>query len=275
MPMISVDPEKCAGDGACIAVCPAGIIEFGKEGAKVPALVPGMESGCIRCGHCVAVCPEGALTHEAMGPMDCPPVREEFHVGPEVMEHVIRSRRSVRAYRKQAVPKERLEAAIDMARYAPSGVNLQPVNWLVVMDREKVKVLAGLVADWMKHLAAEKSPLAELLGFERILAAWNAGKDRILRGAPHLVAVHARSEDRTAPAACTIALSYFDLAAGSLGLGTCWAGYFTTAAGLSKPLARELALADGHVVLGAMMVGYSRFSYKRLPLRNPARITWR
>ena len=275
MTMIAVDSAKCTRDGACIAVCPSRIIAFSEEGTGVPKLIGGMEKGCIRCGHCVAVCPEGALCHEAMDPLDCPPVREEFRVGPEVMAHLLMSRRSIRAYKQETVPRETLEAAIDMARYAPSGVNLQPVHWLVIEEPGQVREFAGAVADWMAQMCADKSPLAEALRFDSIISEWNTGVDRILRGAPHLVVAHARTEDRTAPAACTIALAYLELAADSLGFGTCWAGYFTTAAGLWEPLVRMLALPDGHSVFGAMMAGYSKFRYRRLPLRNPARIAWR
>lgn len=275
MSLIQVDPEKCLRDGACIAVCPARIIAFSEAEGGLPALVEGGEKLCIRCGHCVAVCPEGALAHESMDPMDCPPVRREYHVGPEVMEHVLKSRRSIRVYKNDPVPKETLEAAIDMARYAPSGVNLQPVSWLVVADGRKVQRMAGLVADWMARQIEEKSPLAEMLRFDRAVAAWRSGEDRILRGAPHLVVVHAHAGDRTAPPACILALAYFELAAASLKLGACWAGYFTTAAGLSEPIGRELALPNGHAVFGAMMVGFAQYAYWRLPLRKPARISWR
>ncbi len=274
MTLIQVDPDKCLRDGICAAVCPAQIISFSKEDGDLPALVDNAETICIRCGHCVAVCPEGALTHQAMNPIDCPPVREEFHVGHEIMEHLLRSRRSVRVYRRKPVPKQVLETLIDMAGYAPSGSNMQPVRWLVILEPEKVQELAGMVVDWMKHSIGEKSPLADLLRFDRIVESWQEGKDRILRGAPHLIVAHAPGQERTAPAACTIALAYLELAAGSLALGTCWAGYFTTAAASWPPLAETLALPDKHSVFGAMMVGYPRFAYRRLPLRNPARITW-
>jgi hypothetical protein len=43
---------------------------------------------------------------------------------------------------------------------------------------------------------------------DRVVAAWEAGKDRIFWGAPHVVVAHAPKDERTAPAACTIALTY-------------------------------------------------------------------
>ena len=75
--------------------------------------------------------------------------------------------------------------------------------------------------------------------------------------------------------ACTIALTYLELAATSMGLGTCWAGYFNVTATSFPPMQEALALPPGHQAFGSMMVGYPKFSYHRLPLRNPPAISWR
>ena len=79
----------------------------------------------------------------------------------------------------------------------------------------------------------------------------------------------------TAPAACTLAVSYVDLMAQSMGLGTCWAGFFNAAANLWPPMNEALGLPEGHASFGAMMIGYPAFTYARIPLRKEARITWR
>jgi nitroreductase len=108
-----------------------------------------------------------------------------------------------------------------------------------------------------------------------VIAQWEAGNDRILRGAPHVIVAHALKADRTAPAACTIALTFLDLAASSLGLGACWAGYFGVAASVFPPMQKALALPEGHLAMGAMMLGWPKMTYHRLPLRNPAKVSWR
>jgi nitroreductase len=58
-------------------------------------------------------------------------------------------------------------------------------------------------------------------------------------------------------------------------LGTCWAGFLSRAAATFPPLQEALALPQGHQALGAMMVGYPKFSYKRLPTRKTPEIIWR
>jgi nitroreductase len=109
----------------------------------------------------------------------------------------------------------------------------------------------------------------------RFIAGWDSGVDMICRGAPHLVIACGPENLPISATDCAIALTYLELAAPSFGLGACWAGFFTAAARQWSPLQQALALPEGHVVCGAMMIGYPRFRYYRLPLRNEAQIMWR
>jgi nitroreductase len=69
-------------------------------------------------------------------------------------------------------------------------------------------------------------------------------------------------------------MEYFDLAAYSMGVGTCWAGWFRLAANSWDPLKRELKIPTGEKVFTVMMVGYPVHDSVRVPLRNNAKITW-
>jgi len=274
MSLLTVDQEKCKRDGICAEVCPAGIIEL-KDKDAFPSLVVGGDEICIRCGHCVAVCPHGAMSHAIMKPEDCQSVNEEWLFGPKEVEHFLRYRRSIRNYKDKQIEREILTKLIDVAKFAPSGHNLQPVRWLVIHEKEEVQRLAAFVIDWMRYLIKEQSPLVAALHLDRVVSSWEQGKDPICRKAPHIIVAHAHKEDRTAPSACTIALTYLELAASSFDLGACWAGYFNAAATLWPPMQKELGLPEGNVSFGAMMVGYPKFKYQRLPLRNDAEIMWR
>jgi nitroreductase/NAD-dependent dihydropyrimidine dehydrogenase PreA subunit len=274
MGLLTVDQEKCKHDGICIAVCPMGIIEFGEDGAY-PTMTDGGDELCISCGHCVAVCPQAAMAHNDMQPDDCPPLRKEWMLAADQVEHFMRVRRSIRQYKKKAVDRKLLDRLIHVARFAPSGHNAQPVHWLVIHDSDEVYRLAGTVIDWMRSLISENSPLAATLHMDRVVSAWEAGADRVCRGAPHVILAHGHQESRTAPMGCTIALAHLELAAPAFGLGACWGGYFNTAANSWPPMVEALKLPEGHVCFGAMMVGFPKYDFHRFPLRNKANIIWR
>ena len=52
---------------------------------------------------------------------------------------IIKKRRSVRVYKAGKVSDKQLEAILEAARWAPSGANTQPWEFVVTRDREKMK----------------------------------------------------------------------------------------------------------------------------------------
>ena len=273
MSLFTVNPDTCNRDGLCAAVCPLGIIDW-QQGA-LPAPGDDAETICIRCGHCVAVCPTASLDHRDMPASACTPVRPELALTAEQCEQFIRARRSIRVYRKKPVEQERLARLIDMARYAPSGINSQGVRWLVITNGEELHRLATIVIDWMRWLQTDMPAVSASFHVDRAISRWQTGQDVILRGAPALIVAYAERDNRMAPTTCTIALTTLELAATSLGLGGCWAGYFHAAATTFPPMVAALGLPEGFQTCGAMMVGYPKFAYHRLPTRNTPMIDWR
>ena len=187
----------------------------------------------------------------------------------------MKSRRSIRSFKKKKVDHAILAKLIDVAAYAPSGHNIQPVHWLVIEDKNEVHRIAGLVVDWMRYVIKNLPELAAFLHMEDICSAWDQGSDRICRDAPHIIIAHAPEEMSVSQGSCTIALSYLELTAYSMGIGACWAGFVGIAAGVFPPLMRELALPEGHKAFGAMMIGHPKYRYYKIPPRTAPRIIWK
>lgn len=273
MDIFDVNKETCNRDGICASLCPSGLIVMGEGGYPEP--VAEAEEVCIRCGHCVAVCPTGSFSHRDMPVGRCDPVQDALQLTAGQCEHFLRSRRSIRVYKKKDVSRDKIEKLVEIARHAPSAHNSQCVEWLVLGNKHELGKLSGIVADWMGWMIENMPEFAASMHLARTKGRWEAGTDVILRNAPVVIVAHADKENRTAPAACTIALTYLELAATSLGLGCCWAGYFNAAATNFPPMMKALCLPDGHQSFGAMMVGYPKFEYHRLPVRKTPRISWR
>ena len=54
------------------------------------------------------------------------------------------SRRSIRYFQEKQVPLETLLQALDIARYAPSAKNLQPWEFIIITNREKLRELSKI-----------------------------------------------------------------------------------------------------------------------------------
>ena len=274
MPLFTIHQKKCKRDGICAAECPAQVI-FQADKKSFPAPIENAEEFCIHCGHCVAVCPYGAIELEDMPAADCEIITQEMLPDEAAVRHFLEARRSIRQYKDKPVPRKILEELIATARYAPTGSNKQQVHWTIFQRAEEVHELAALVVDFMKLMLPDTTDEAVIRRFRRIVGAWDSGRDRIMRGAPHLVLVHSPTDMSFPAADCAIAITYLELYAFARGLGTCWAGYFTAAANAYEPLIKKLGLPSGHQCYGAVMLGYPQYGYHRIPRRNDPQITWR
>ncbi|MFH1059905.1 MAG: nitroreductase family protein [Pseudomonadota bacterium] len=274
MSLFTIDPAKCKRDGICAAACPSALI-IAPAGDHLPQPIPEAAELCINCGHCAAACPHGALELAAMPLAAMPALKRELKVSAEQADQFLAGRRSIRNFKPEALDRDTLQHLLEVTAYAPSGHNIQPVAWLVLQGRERLDALAKLVIRWMQGLVAAGHPLAGQMHMARVIERWQAGKDVILRQAPAVAVAHAPKDERTAPAACTIALTYLELSAHGQGLGACWAGFFNAAANFFPPMQEALALPAGHAAFGAMMLGRTAERYWRLPLRKAPDVIWR
>lgn len=274
MGLLIVDENKCQKDGLCAKECPMAIIRLQGEGG-FPALLPGAEPFCIQCGHCVAVCPHGALSHSRIPVEACPTIDEALSVDEARAVQFLRSRRSVRFFKDRPVEKETIQKLIEIARYAPTAGNSQLVEWIVFTDRAKIKELAGLTVDWMKAILRQDPQPAYAPYMPMIVAAWEAGYDVVLRDAPVLIVASAPKENTSGMVDVSLALSYLELAAVPMGLGTCWAGLVQGALWSSPQFRGKMGIPEGHSHHYPLMLGYAKPKYFRLPERRTPKITWK
>ncbi|MBQ5727830.1 MAG: nitroreductase family protein, partial [Mailhella sp.] len=175
-----------------------------------------------------------------------------------------RGRRSVRAFKDAPVPREVLLRALDCARYAPTGKNLENVTWLVVEGKARLRRIADAVVDFSRddeHMAG-------------VVRAHDSGHDPIFRDAPCAVFALADSKYDLSACNCDIAVSYLELALPTLGLGACWAGFAMRAAIASPEVRAAFGAPEGLTPFAGLMVGLPKLKYSRIPARRELRVTW-
>jgi nitroreductase/NAD-dependent dihydropyrimidine dehydrogenase PreA subunit len=266
MTTILVDQDLCTRCGICSVVCPMAIVESANENT-LPQVMDANAGMCIQCGHCEVSCPSQALLLNARMDEKVFLPAGAGTISPEDMGYYLRKRRSVRHFRKDPVPKEKILEILDIARYAASGGNGQPVQWIVVHDPEKVKTIAGLAIEWMKTLEKTNHPMSGYI--PRLIGAWESGYDIVCRGAPHLLAAHIPEGNPMASVDAIIALTHFDIAAPAFSIGTCWAGFLAMAATSYEPLQKELGIPAGRKNAYAMMFGYPQYNLRDPPAETP------
>lgn len=134
----------------------------------------------------------------------------------------IKSRRSVRAYKAERIPADKLEKLLEAARLAPSARNLQAWKFLVV-DDEAIK--------------------------KQLVPACN--NQPSVGSASHVIAGIGDPSLKWHQVDLAIALEHIVLEAAELGLGTCWIGAFS-----EDDVKKVLKVPLDKKVVALLTVGY-------------------
>jgi nitroreductase len=250
-----------------------GIIEKATD-SMFPTISIDNENNCLRCGHCESFCPREALVVDIVPEEKIKFSQKDSSVDAYNLSLYMKKRRSIRHFSSQPVEKDLIKKVIDIARYAASGGNQQPVKWLVINKASEIRQIASLTIDWMRSIQNTSHPMAPYTS--EIISKWDNGVDEICYNAPHLLFAHIpKTEWPVDPTDAIIAMTHFDIAAPSYGIGTCWAGFIKLALDDFKPLQEALAIPEGRVAVCPMMFGYPKYKAISIPRRNPADIIWR
>uniref|UniRef100_Q3AT16 Nitroreductase domain-containing protein n=1 Tax=Chlorobium chlorochromatii (strain CaD3) TaxID=340177 RepID=Q3AT16_CHLCH len=178
----------------------------------------------------------------------------------------ILKRRSVRAYRPDAIAQAELELMLEAARYAPTAMNQQPWHFTAIRNHELLQKLEANCKN--AFLESNVEALREIAKQEDFNVFYQAPLMVIISGDPAALA---------AQYDCTLAMENMMLAATSLGIGSCWAHavimFHSTEKG--KAIFRELGITfpANHQLYAAAVFGLPAEPYPEAPPKNADCIT--
>ncbi len=214
-------------------------------------------------------------------------------MSPEVLELLLRERRSVRIYTRDPVPKDVLDKILDAGRYAPTGSNSQNVHYVVLTSPDRIAELHKItIGFYDKIFSRVRGFLGQLLlpliagrktaeylreslpKIEYASEQMKQGKDRLFYHAPVVIIAHAESWDSSSPFNCSVALYHCSLMAHTLGLGCCFNGFLVNAVHHAPKIKKWLGIPAGHRCYAAMTLGFPDVKYLRLVHRDRPKVTW-
>ncbi|MFO7815078.1 MAG: nitroreductase family protein [Halanaerobiales bacterium] len=134
---------------------------------------------------------------------------------------LLKTRRAIREFEEKDVEKDKLEKIVETARYAPTANNVQPWQFVVVTDNDKIETLENYIDQGKKFPAS--------------IAVFSEDVKHHLEDGSNVS-------------------TYIMLAAKELGLGTCWIGSY------AKPYAPHvkelLGVPEHYKLISIITVGY-------------------
>jgi nitroreductase/NAD-dependent dihydropyrimidine dehydrogenase PreA subunit len=287
--MVQIDQELCSNCGLCEKVCPHKLLHVGEGDVTVA------DEGCMVCGHCMAVCPVGAIEVNGVTAF------LHFETFPEHTENMapgrfetdrlvqlMRSRRSCRNYREEAVDLDMLEDLVRVGTTAPSGTNSQSWRYTILPERKDVEALGGLTGDYYRELNRQASnPVYRFLarffagdalgqyyrGYYRTvreaLRQWDEEHvDRLFHGATAAILVTGETSASCPAEDALLASQNILLAAHAMGLGSCLIGFVVEAVRRSKKMKMALNLDDTTRLYSVIALGYPAIAYQRVAGRK-------
>ncbi len=249
MASFHIDKSKCVKCRACILDCPRLIITADSDG--YPMVKDEDEYYCMQCGHCIISCRYGASSLGNFNHGQAVDLGSTRFPSPDESRRLLCTRRSVRKFTGKPVNRETLIQILDVARYAPSASNRQQVRW-IVLENERLDTLKKHI---MAEVSKDPSEKAEQR-YSRQEDQQKQGKDPVFRGAPMLVAAVMPGDSEWKEDA-VIALSYLEIAAHSLGVGSMWSAFMIRELRRSNETRAFLDLNETEWVGGVLLLGYN------------------
>jgi nitroreductase len=260
---------------------------------KKNKIIPSYSDSCINCYHCISACPTESITPLEHPHKEFKQIDKEKVLSPEVIDEIILSRRSVREFTDKPVNKSILEKLISVVSHAPTGHNIQGVEFSIITDKLILDQIENRISGMINTLGStvsyfmpfnftkffmNYSPLDMLQGDIDTMHRSNKPEFKhrqiALKGAPVLIAAHTGLKSVTAKDDCIIALDQLNLAAHARGLGSTWLAIVVGAVSMDPSLKTLMNIPALNMVHGVMILGWPKYEYIRTVPRKTIKVNW-
>jgi nitroreductase/NAD-dependent dihydropyrimidine dehydrogenase PreA subunit len=308
MGVMKVDEDKCSKCELCMKNCPFRCWEKNEEG--YPVLKEKYE--CFSCYNCMVACPNDALlivdsyhvddgffkTEPYPLPPEMPLEPKDADGNPtewnEIEKNVL-ARRSVRNFKDKPVPEPLIQRILEAGRFSPSAGNCQPWKFVVITDKEMIKELDNAATGVLKNVATTYLNDASVKGLEDMVKGppLNAGsadprlilggmgtvglKENVLPslGAPAVILLLGDERAISRPQLnIGICGQTMNLVAESLGIKTCWSGFFSLGANTHPTLKTKLGIEYPWICISSLCIGYPKFNQEGIVPRERRPVKW-
>jgi len=292
---IQINKTTCKGCGTCYEVCPRHIPEIEVIGANKCAVVNSERAQlCMYCGQCAAVCPTNSIKVSGLNPDEFRPI-QLLAINDEQLLVMMKQRRSVRRYKNKPVPRKILDRIVEAVHLAPTGTGSLTTGIIIIDETERLRELSELVYQQYERLTkALTNPMSRLIVRQKIGKKnvsglqsfvmpgmrWNIKwyregiRDDIRRDCPALMLFHSPIYEPMGDENCVVAATYAEFMAQVLGVGACRNDLIPPVCNRSQQIRELIGLPNDREVYSGLILGYSKYKYKRTIPRRLAEVRY-
>lgn len=250
---VIIDKEKCIGCGLCVKDCVSFDIVLKDEKAT------SLNVGCISCGHCEAICPQGAVTLTGFED-EVEEFDHQTRLDPKELLQAIKTRRSIRVFKEDKIPREVIDMILEAGRLAPTAANRQKISYAVL--EEKINECEKIATTKARKLISAGKKIIPML------STLNFDEHFFFKKAP--VAIVIFSNDKIS---ASLAAENMAFMAEANGLGVLYSGFFTGYVNMSNKIRKIIGVEKKEKAVTTLVIGYPGVEYKRTAHREPLNVT--
>jgi len=256
--MITIDQKECIGCGTCVRVCLPGQIRLKENVATF------IGDDCLKCGHCAGVCPVNAVKVDGWNDTVVSYDDLGYRATTSQLLSLIRSKRSTREFKTDKISHEDIETILQAAKYTATAKNLRTMKFVVLEGNLQSLALRAVQALQKNGTAPIGSMVEKTLN----------GEDGIFFNAPTVILVADKITKDFEGNNAYLAASKMELVAETLGIGSCYIGFFARALLFDEELKKDVGIDEDYKVYAVLALGYPDVEYLRTVERPALDVKW-